>query len=137
MGPGRAADAIRVYEQAKKNSEQARDTYNSQVRTYTNQVSSYNTTAQSGGDPGPLPQPPGEFHDPGLAGVQQAKDVIVQQLLDGTALPAAIETARTELACWEGHEEQLCSLDAANRARRTGQTHPRKDRRTPRRRLGR
>ncbi|MGH3617968.1 MAG: ADP-ribosylglycohydrolase family protein [Pseudonocardiaceae bacterium] len=39
--------------------------------------------------------------------------VIVHQLLDGTALPAAIETARTELACWEGHEEQLCALDAA------------------------
>ncbi|MGH3610161.1 MAG: putative T7SS-secreted protein, partial [Pseudonocardiaceae bacterium] len=67
---------MREYEQAKKDSEQACDTYNSQVRTYNSQVISYNTTAQSGGDPGPIPQPPGEFHDPGLAGVQQAKDTL-------------------------------------------------------------
>ncbi len=46
------------------------------MRTYNSQVISYNTTAQSGGDPGPIPQPPGEFHDPGLAGVQQAKDTL-------------------------------------------------------------
>lgn len=72
----RAAEAILEYEQAKKDSEQACDTYNSQVRTYNSQVISYNTTAQSGGDPGPVPQPPGEFHDPGLAGVQQAKDTL-------------------------------------------------------------
>lgn len=39
--------------------------------------------------------------------------VLVQQLLAGASLPAAIEVARAELVRWDGHEEQLSLLDLA------------------------
>ncbi|PSL54897.1 ADP-ribosylglycohydrolase [Saccharothrix carnea] len=39
--------------------------------------------------------------------------VLVQQVLAGVALPAAIEQARAELIRWDGHEEQLALLDLA------------------------
>ncbi|GGM53157.1 hypothetical protein GCM10012275_25190 [Longimycelium tulufanense] len=48
--------------------------------------------------------------------------VIVHQLIRGGSLPAAVDTARSLLARWEGHEESLSALDRAIEL--TGQGRP-------------
>jgi uncharacterized protein YukE len=67
-----AAEAVRLYKQAKQDSDTARDAYNKQVDVYNAQVLILTT----GTTPGQVPQKPGDFHDPGLAGATQARDVL-------------------------------------------------------------
>lgn len=73
---GQAKQAIELYNQAKQDSKNARDAYNTQVDNYNNQVNAYNSAVQSGNDPGPMPQPLSEFHDPGVEKANQAKQIL-------------------------------------------------------------
>ncbi|MFJ1752748.1 putative T7SS-secreted protein [Kitasatospora sp. NPDC088134] len=67
-----AKQAIETYKSAKQASEDARSSYRHTVDEYNRAADHYNRTAAAGGDPGPPPTRPGEFHDPGQAGLEQA-----------------------------------------------------------------
>ncbi|GAA4845852.1 putative T7SS-secreted protein [Kitasatospora terrestris] len=67
-----AQQAIDTYRTAKKASEDARDAHERAVDDYNRAADHYNKTAASGGDPGTPPNRPGDFHDPGEAGLKQA-----------------------------------------------------------------
>ncbi|MFC9329417.1 putative T7SS-secreted protein [Kitasatospora sp. NPDC057015] len=87
-----AQQAIDTYKAAKKASEQARDSYDKNVDRYNQAAQDWNKASQDGRDPGPRPTDPGEFHDPGVAGLKQAQEKLrtARQQRD-----AAADTARS------------------------------------------
>ncbi|GDY32629.1 hypothetical protein GTS_42620 [Gandjariella thermophila] len=99
---GQAAEAIHLYQQGKRASEQARDTYNRQVDEYNAHVRSYNAAVSAGQNPGPQPQHPGTFTDPGVADMRQARQILAdarQILADARRQrDSAAEQARQTMA---------------------------------------
>lgn len=73
---GKAADAIDKYRQAQESTRKATEAYRTKVNSYLAKVDSYNDAATSGADPGPVPQEPGEFVDPGAEGREAAQDML-------------------------------------------------------------
>ncbi|MFJ8671098.1 putative T7SS-secreted protein [Streptomyces sp. NPDC093589] len=72
----KAADAIEKYRKATEASQKAADAYATAVETYSGKVSGYKNVVALGGAPGPKPQKPAEFVDPGTDGREGAQDIL-------------------------------------------------------------
>ncbi|MFJ9410609.1 putative T7SS-secreted protein [Streptomyces sp. NPDC101393] len=73
---GKAVDAIDKYRKAKDASERAADAHAAAVDTYNSKAGGWNAAAKLGGDPGPKPQKPADFVDPGTEGREAAQDIL-------------------------------------------------------------
>lgn len=106
---GQARQAIDAYHQAKKASEDARNAYNHQVEQYKNAVDGYNRAVSAGQNPGAQPTSPGEFQDPGEAGLKHAEDLLREARRQREsaahtaeqALKAATSAAPAEPGFWQ------------------------------------
>ncbi|MEW2438716.1 putative T7SS-secreted protein [Streptomyces caniferus] len=73
---GKAADAIEKYQKAEEATRKANEIYGAKVKFYLGDVEAWNDIARSGGDPGPAPQKPGDFVDPGDGGREAAEEIL-------------------------------------------------------------
>ncbi|NLU72178.1 type IV secretion protein Rhs [Streptomyces sp. HNM0575] len=80
---GQAREAVAAYKKAKAASDKA-------VHAYNKRVDAWNRTNESGGDPGPRPEP---FHDPGEDGLERARHLLSEAR--GQRDSAAREAQRT------------------------------------------
>jgi hypothetical protein len=71
-----ARKAIDLYQQGTQATAQAQARYNQAVATFTQQATAYNSAAAQGQDPGPMPQAPATFSDPGAAARTQAQQIL-------------------------------------------------------------
>ncbi|MFF8790330.1 putative T7SS-secreted protein [Streptomyces sp. NPDC015125] len=73
---GKAADAIEKYQKAEEATRKANELYGAKVKFYLGDVEAWNDIAKSGADPGPAPQKPDEFVDPGDGGREAAQGIL-------------------------------------------------------------
>ncbi|MFJ9470423.1 putative T7SS-secreted protein [Streptomyces caniferus] len=73
---GKAADAIEKYQKAEEATRKANEIYGAKVKFYLGDVEAWNDIARSGADPGPAPQKPGDFVDPGDGGREAAEEIL-------------------------------------------------------------
>ncbi|MEC4014877.1 putative T7SS-secreted protein [Streptomyces sp. H27-D2] len=71
-----AQEAIDAYKKAQEASEKARAAHNAAVAEYNTSAESYNASAAEGKEPGTKPVKPGEFSDPGTAGLKAAQGTL-------------------------------------------------------------
>jgi uncharacterized protein YukE len=71
-----AAQAIALYQHGTQATAQATARYHQAVTTYHQQALAYNLMAADGADPGPMPQAPAAFADPGAADRQHAQELL-------------------------------------------------------------
>ncbi|MET7796109.1 putative T7SS-secreted protein [Streptomyces decoyicus] len=72
----KAQSAIDAWQAAEDKSKKAADAYRHQLDTYIAKADAYNAARDQGSDPGPKPDMPGEFHDPGDQGREAAQDLL-------------------------------------------------------------
>ncbi|MEU5546608.1 putative T7SS-secreted protein [Streptomyces sioyaensis] len=72
----KAQSAIDAWQAAEDKSKQAYDAYRHKVDTYNAKADAYNAARDQGSDPGPKPDKPGDFHDPGSQGREAAQDML-------------------------------------------------------------
>ena len=72
----KAQSAIDTWQAAENKSKKAFDAYRHQVDTYNAKADAYNAARDQGSDPGPKPDKPGDFHDPGSQGREAAQDML-------------------------------------------------------------
>ncbi|MCT2590110.1 DUF6531 domain-containing protein [Streptomyces sp. N2-109] len=108
---GRAKTAIEKYKAAKKESEEARTAHNTKVDEYTTAAETYNAKARAGEDPGTRPVQPGEFKDPGIAGRNEAEEILkearTQRNTARTTAETAVSEARDEAPAKPSYSEQV------------------------------
>ncbi|WP_406218287.1 putative T7SS-secreted protein [Streptomyces decoyicus] len=68
--------AIDAWQAAENKTRKAQDAYRHQLDTYLAKADAYNAARDEGSDPGPKPDEPGEFHDPGDQGREAAQDIL-------------------------------------------------------------
>jgi hypothetical protein len=71
-----ARKAITLYQQGTQATAQAQAHYNQAVATFAQQANAYNAAAAQGQDPGPMPQAPAAFTDPGASARTQAQQIL-------------------------------------------------------------
>ncbi|MDG4858324.1 DUF6531 domain-containing protein [Streptomyces sp. T-3] len=71
-----AGVAIDTYKNAQRATEKATSAHNAQVDAYNKAYGDYAAAAAWGKDPGPKPTEPGDFKDPGVAGRQEAQEIL-------------------------------------------------------------
>jgi hypothetical protein len=71
-----AQKAITLYQQGTQATAQAQARYNQAVATFAQQANAYNAAAAQGQDPGPMPQAPAAFTDPGASARTQAQQIL-------------------------------------------------------------
>nr|WP_264081681.1 ADP-ribosyltransferase [Gandjariella thermophila] len=71
-----AQQALRLYQDGRRASEQAHAEYDAQVASYNADVAVYNTAISLGGTPERPPQKPGPFTDPGQARMREAQEIL-------------------------------------------------------------
>ncbi|MGV9554281.1 putative T7SS-secreted protein [Streptomyces sp. NPDC003522] len=104
---GRARSAIALYEQGRKASERARETYDKRV-------DAYNAKIKANEDPGPRPE---KFEDPGAADVARAREILAEarrQRNDAGRTAAASVTAALAHAPAEPPASDRLEADAAD-----------------------
>ncbi|MFG2211800.1 putative T7SS-secreted protein [Streptomyces sp. NPDC048638] len=72
----KAQSAIDAWKAAEEKSKKAYDAYRHQVDTYKAKADAYLAAQDQGADPGPKPDDPGAFHDPGDQGREAAQDML-------------------------------------------------------------
>ncbi|MGW9080087.1 putative T7SS-secreted protein [Streptomyces kronopolitis] len=72
----KARSAIDAWQAAENKSEKAYEAYRHTVDTYNAKADAYNAAREQGSDPGPRPDKPGDFHDPGDQGREAAQDIL-------------------------------------------------------------
>ncbi|MEX2973132.1 putative T7SS-secreted protein [Streptomyces sp. C184] len=72
----KAQEAIDAWQAAENKSKKAFDAYRHQVDTYNAKADAYNAARDQGSDPGPKPDKPGDFHDPGNQGREAAQEIL-------------------------------------------------------------
>ncbi|WP_239013233.1 putative T7SS-secreted protein [Streptomyces sioyaensis] len=72
----KAQEAIDAWQAAENKSKKAFDAYRHQVDAYNAKADAYNAARDQGSDPGPRPDKPGDFHDPGNQGRQAAQEIL-------------------------------------------------------------
>ncbi|GAA2341676.1 hypothetical protein Scani_66710 [Streptomyces caniferus] len=73
---GKAADAIEKYQKAEEATRKANEAYGTKLKFYLGDVEAWNDIAKSGADPGPAPQKPDEYVDPGDEGREAAQGML-------------------------------------------------------------
>ncbi|RJQ69483.1 hypothetical protein D5S17_30295 [Pseudonocardiaceae bacterium YIM PH 21723] len=73
-GQREAAECIRIFEEGQQATRRAMAEYNSQVDAHNGRIDAYNAMRTRGDDPGPVPQPPAAFSDPGEARRNEARE---------------------------------------------------------------
>lgn len=73
---GQAGVAIDTYKNAQRATEKAASAHNAKVEAYNKAADEYFTASAWGKDPGPKPTEPGDFQDPGVAGRQEAQEIL-------------------------------------------------------------
>ncbi|MFB6436912.1 putative T7SS-secreted protein [Streptomyces sp. NPDC056411] len=73
---GKAADAIEKYQKAEEATRKANESYATKLKFYAQDVDAYNDIVKSGDDPGPAPQKPDAFVDPGEGGREAAQGML-------------------------------------------------------------
>ncbi|GAA2358805.1 putative T7SS-secreted protein [Streptomyces cuspidosporus] len=119
-----AEDAIARYKKGKKASDDARSAHNDKVSAYNTAVDAYNAKPADQRDPSSLPQKPGEFHDPGTADRDAAREILGearrQRNEAHTTAKAAVESARDKAPAKPSYAKQLAdgltglNLDASH-----------------------
>lgn len=97
---GQAREAIALYQQADHDTQAAQACYDQAQATYSHQSWAYVATVAAGGDPGPQPQPPAPFSDPGAADRQRAQDLLTAAR---RARDTAAEAAQRAISDATGH----------------------------------
>ncbi|HEX3925999.1 MAG TPA: DUF6531 domain-containing protein, partial [Streptosporangiaceae bacterium] len=98
---GQARQAIDVYESGQRATAAATATYNSHVAAYNQAAQAYDSALAAGRGPGPRPEQPGAFSDPGAALRQRAQQILTAARAErdrSAAQAAAKMRAATELA---------------------------------------
>ncbi|MEV5122273.1 putative T7SS-secreted protein [Streptomyces decoyicus] len=72
----KAQSAIDAWQAAEDKSKKAQDAYRHQLNTYIAKADAYNAARDQGSDPGPKPDMPGAFHDPGDQGREAAQELL-------------------------------------------------------------
>ncbi|MEU9488715.1 putative T7SS-secreted protein [Streptomyces decoyicus] len=72
----KAQSAIDAWQAAEDKSKKAQDAYRHQLNTYIAKADAYNAARDQGSDPGPKPDMPGAFRDPGDQGREAAQDLL-------------------------------------------------------------
>lgn len=72
----KAQSAIDAWQAAESKSKKALEAYRHKVDTYNAKADAYNAARDQGSDPGPRPDKPGDFHDPGDQGREAAQDIL-------------------------------------------------------------
>ncbi|MGW7486024.1 putative T7SS-secreted protein [Streptomyces sp. NPDC054786] len=72
----KAQAAIDAWQAAEDKSKKAYDAYRHKVDTYTAKADAYNAARDQGSDPGPKPDEPGDFDDPGDHGREAAQEIL-------------------------------------------------------------
>ncbi|WP_189302316.1 putative T7SS-secreted protein [Streptomyces albospinus] len=72
----KAVDAIEKYAQAQRDSEHALSAWKAKAEAYVAAGESYNAAVEQGADPGPRPNPPADYVDPGTEGREAAQDML-------------------------------------------------------------
>ncbi|MFD5737225.1 putative T7SS-secreted protein [Streptomyces sioyaensis] len=72
----KAQSAINAWQAAEDKSKKAYDAYRHKVDTYNAKADAYNAARDQGSDPGPKPDKPGDFHDPGSQGREAAQEML-------------------------------------------------------------
>ena len=101
LAQGQARQAIDVYESGQRATAAATATYNSHVAAYNQAAQAYDSALAAARSPGPRPEQPGAFSDPGAALRQRAQQILTAARAerDRSAAQAASKVrAATELA---------------------------------------
>lgn len=93
-----AQKAIDLYQLGAQATALAKDRYNQAVATFAQQADSYNAAAAQGQDPGPMPQAPAAFSDPGAGARAQAQQILTTARQQRDAAGSQAQQAITHAA---------------------------------------